>query len=452
VTITRIKTDYNRFSIVGSNPTETLSSTPLNLTAVTTGSSVANWQQLVREGKQAGSEYTAVKTRITKRKARSARLISVNKFAPTVVNDRTWIGFPGPMVFQSPASTSTTDVENKALMKIHKKIRQESSHMNGWSFTGELRETINMFRHPFESMRQAVAGHLNTLSKRKRELNRLPPLKQKQAWRKVLADTWLETSFGIMPLIHDAKDIAESLGRFVEEPPRKVRIYSKSKETQRAVLYTPRQLTTSDGIYTDRSVETVWELGCRYVVGLEGNTVTNVGALNRLRQVLGFNLENFVPGLYEIMPWSWLIDYFSNLGDIIEAGTTDESRVKWIVKSVYRHGVQTETNDINAAFTFAQYPPSTYSRFQLIHSGNFCTLQQEQMVLTRTLPASLGTPVFRLEHPFEKIKKMGNLLAVLAQFSGRTFDPRMARDYSHALPKDNNRRSRFGANSLDFAN
>jgi len=44
----------------------------------------------------------------------------------------------------------------------------------------------------------------------------------------------------------------------------------------------------------------------------------------------GFTPDNFVPDLYEIIPLSWVIDYFTNLGDVINAYSTLSRSIAWM--------------------------------------------------------------------------------------------------------------------------
>jgi len=57
------------------------------------------------------------------------------------------------------------------------------------------------------------------------------------------------------------------------------------------------------------------------------------GSAERLRQVLGFNLEEFVPTIWEIIPFSFVVDYFANVGEMLSLHTTDLSWVDWVNQS-----------------------------------------------------------------------------------------------------------------------
>jgi hypothetical protein len=327
--------------------------------------------------------------------------------------------------------TSVSEANNIALKKLIKKIREESSHFNGQSFVGELRQTIHGLRHPFESMRQKVYSHLNTLSKRKRDMLKYPPMQRPQAWRKVLADTWLETAFGLKPLMHDVKDIAESIARSLEEPRHRARLASRGQVLDKTVVVVP-DYRDYGSVSFRLTTEQITKAGVNYSVGMEAVVEAASGSLERFTKVLGFTPENFIPALYEVMPWSWLIDYFSNLGDIIEAGCTDTSNVKWIVRSDLIKSVKTVKASVNLAETYAMWAQSTTVVTKINRAGPFSEVSHSSATLTRTLPISVGTPSFTFESPFGSLGKMANMLAVMSQFSGKDFDPSWAKQFDQA--------------------
>jgi hypothetical protein len=49
---------------------------------------------------------------------------------------------------------------------------------------------------------------------------------------------------------------------------------------------------------------------------------------------LGFRLDEFVPTLWEVLPWSFLVDYFSNVSEIISAATYVNSNLAYCSKTV----------------------------------------------------------------------------------------------------------------------
>jgi hypothetical protein len=75
-----------------------------------------------------------------------------------------------------------------------------------------------------------------------------------------------------------------------------------------------------------------------YKAGLATDLYCSVDAdtLQKVEQVtdrLGLTANQFIPTLYEIMPWSFLIDYFSTLGVVVNAWASSGTKLAWVVRS-----------------------------------------------------------------------------------------------------------------------
>jgi hypothetical protein len=156
------------------------------------------------------------------------------------------------------------------------------------------------------------------------------------------------------------------------------------------------------------------DVSCQYRCGMEVSTMADFSSTTRLRETLGFTLENFVPALWEVLPWSWVADYFSNAGAILEAMTTDTSNVKWIIRTVRRETTHQRelmadsflTANYLDAFGFALVQPSVEG----IGSLTFV-----RKTVDRSIIPSLGVPTFELSIPGVSSKRWLNLAAVWAQ-------------------------------------
>jgi hypothetical protein len=48
----------------------------------------------------------------------------------------------------------------------------------------------------------------------------------------------------------------------------------------------------------------------------------------------GFNLKEFVPTAWELIPYSFLVDYFSNIGEILEASVVNLSNLAYYGRTI----------------------------------------------------------------------------------------------------------------------
>jgi hypothetical protein len=412
------------------------------------GEFVKNWRDKIQKGRDATSPYSTSQSRIEKYVI-GERYV---KYLIDGVRPGVHLKYVGivssPPVIAHLTTHSTTASENDALSKVIKKIKAGRSNLNGQSVLGELTKTLHGLRHPFQLMRDQTYAHLTQLNNRKRAMRGLPVQARKKAWRETISGTWLEYNFGMKPLIHDVRDIAEALGRFQFDEPVRTRYRSKSSQLDKRTL-NGGNYSTDWWLSWLTVQQTRTETFCSYSVGYE-QTVRPAGSPRRLAEVLGFTLENFVPSLYEVMPWSWLIDYFTNLGEIIEAGTFNSEGIKWISKSF---GRKTEDYYLclpNIAHEKSMFNSTNKTLLERGGTDHYGLIKQSMATYDRTQPGSLGVPSLEFTIP-GRPTQYANLTAILGQLSGRTYDSELSGKLIAKYP--NSRvRNRGVRSASDFLN
>lgn len=217
---------------------------------------------------------------------------------------------------------SATDAQNIALGKFLNSIRNAVSPFKGLTFLGELRESISMIKSPLKHLRSGLNDYVRTARNlRKRRLKPKP-------LSKAIAGTWLEYVYGWSPLLADIKDGVEAFGR-LQQQPEFIRVFGSGDQTSDAFG------TRTSGVFYPEYLEYLFErryvtkVGVRYVgaVRLDADhRPTNL-------ELLGFRWEEFIPTVWELIPYSFLVDYFTNLGDLLGAAFTATSNVAWHARS-----------------------------------------------------------------------------------------------------------------------
>jgi len=128
-------------------------------------------------------------------------------------------------------------------------------------------------------------------------------------------------------------------------------------------------------------------------------------------EILGFEDRNIPMAVWEATPWSWLVDYGTNVQQIMQAAATITSRVKWIVLS------ETLQTTVHAAPIVT--PGHNSNSYELLDFQSDYPLRVEdrgvkmiRTTLNRTLPSTLGMPPLYFKSPLGDMKKMANLLAL----------------------------------------
>lgn len=424
---------YTTFNSSGS-----LLPSDLGFSSTRSGERMPDYKQKIRDGLQASTPFVSDRSKVAALYETEKYLLTYSQKTSPFNNHR--FRYEGvPFSMESPIthlSTSTSNARAIALTKIYKKIRSEFEHMSAPAFFAEFAEVVHQFGHPFQALVRHFHFHLNKLESAKRGLlskhvkvrfnkDRSPITEfsmidrkyvtraMKQEWLDILAATWLETSFGLWPLLSDAETAAETLARWVSEvdiaPQWRSKIQSRGEDLKSSSAYAGEfQLPPSSKQKYLLFTKKVTTRRVQYTVGLSAPPMAPPGTLERLAQLYGITPANVVPAAYEAIPWSWLLDYFTNVQEILESVFTSTAQVKWICLT---ESQKTELYYTTRWSSIQDFSPWTLDTLKRGNDAGSAKLVRT--TLTRSTPTSLGVPPLYFEHPFEKDKKVANMISVL---------------------------------------
>lgn len=318
---------YSHTRFNGDNVSFTSKNT-FSATNYTVGEKNPRWKMQVSRGQAAGTDFTGELNHI-----HTTPFIISQEAIPRP----NWT--PNPYSYQSstnygtrfpsfpslhPSSLSETKANNKALEVLVRKIRSKQTSWEGGVFFGELLQTTHLIADRGRRIRQGLddyASHLERIAIQLRRQSRKRKLM-------ILAETWLEYQLGWAPLVADidnaAKTVAESdlLLEGSWEPTRAVGNEKKLISSQKSQIGSgyPR-FEVLNTIHSDVTV--------RYISCIDVGT-HNVLSLRRI----GLSPDNWLPTLWELIPYSFVVDYFTNIGDMISAASLARSSIRWTLKTV----------------------------------------------------------------------------------------------------------------------
>jgi hypothetical protein len=246
------------------------------------------------------------------------------------------IDFTNASVWSFLSDGSFTD--NLARAAFYKKLKLLETQFQGYIFAGELMETLKMLRHPLVGIRSLSKDFLDTLRKRKRA--------NPKKWLNDIGSAWLEQSFGWNPLLNDVSDAVKAYQRLVK-PVQTQKLSASASKTydrtrDRSTVYWPGYQATYDSGCTFHTVSS-WFLE-NVKIRYKGALIARVKAPSwQNKDLFGFEPQNFIPAAWELLPWSFLADYFANIGDILDASIVSTRNLAWVnksvVKTIYKHGL-----------------------------------------------------------------------------------------------------------------
>jgi hypothetical protein len=188
-----------------------------------------------------------------------------------------------------------------------------------------------MLKHPAKALEDSAKQYLQAVKNANRENRRRNFNKKPKNYIRELSNIasglWLEYAFGWVPLLHDIQDARDAYNSLLDKD-RIAHVSSGGKDARGS----PGPITVTSPGY-GLSMKVLWTNHrvdihkVRYRGAVKAQAVTT--ASDRLAR-FGFTPSEFLPTAWELLPWSFLADYFANIGDLINASMTDTSNVAWV--------------------------------------------------------------------------------------------------------------------------
>lgn len=204
----------------------------------------------------------------------------------------------GPLTLYTELSGPTPVISDASLISAAAAMALaniKSPSVQGLVFLGELRQTIQALTRPLNGINQALSRRTS----------------RKKRYAGAIGNQYLWFSFGILPLMHDIEGIWNALLKVAHE-----RETARGFATDTTTIVTPNILLHSGSALVDS----------RYQQTYKETVTVRAGSLYQfsgrtLADSLGFSLRDIPAAMWEMLPWSFVVDWFSNLGDLV-AGMT----------------------------------------------------------------------------------------------------------------------------------
>jgi len=300
----------------------TRSTSRYSFTDTVSGSSLRDYKRRIAKGLQATTTFIADRSTIRSSYGHALYeyMTTPNPLTGYRYRERygaLWVNLGVPTL---PLTTHLATAETIAREQFYANYRSAQTSFQGMVALGELRETLTMLRNPARELRRHVGKLYNKILSKKGRVGRTTKMKNKY-----LSETWLEGSFGWSPLINDVHGALKAL--------------SNRRD------YIDRNLITISGIgtVTDESVSAgagysagglsyeclqkqTEETLVRYKGAIACTTETPYEGESRL---WGFTPDQIIPTVWELIPYSFLIDYFTNIGKVLDAWSNRTCHLAW---------------------------------------------------------------------------------------------------------------------------
>lgn len=277
-------------------------------------------------------------------------LVSLNNgwsSPPATIKIEGSLNFPSVYALDSGKMSETLSVAGG---RFYSKCFDAVYRNNIAESAAEYKETVKAVQHRGTQLFRTFPRYVETLITGVSRFKRVPIKHRKASIAKFVSDTYLEYNLGWRPAISD-------IGKIIDELASTERLLNVDEITASAV---------SDPASAFESTHTVSESALTvtcHKVGKAFSSVRYVGAVvlersygvGKLQGNFGLTLENFGPTLYNVIPLSFVADYFSNLGQVVNSICFLNSRLGWVCQTK-RNESEVITSSVSASYS--QTPPA----------------------------------------------------------------------------------------------
>lgn len=391
----------------------TAGSSRRTLTRVRNGNAVPNFRTKIRNGSDATGPMTATYdslVRLTEGhyQYRYNRPDAVGSPVPNFNQSEVWGHFNAPN-WIDPFGVGGSKPDNQALVQLNKAIRDQYQAWNGGVFVAEVLQTARLLISPAKSLRNGLSSYINRLKTIKKRFKR----SDIKAFTKVVADEWLEYTFGLQPLLNDTKNAAEALARFDSADDfRRTKLRGSGFAEQLSSSSTTASgrgpIRTNLNVLIKNNTRTVRRCGMSYT--LSGP----FGVSKDLARLCGFTLNDFVPTAWEIIPFSFVVDYFANIGQVLDCAYTDKSLVTWSNATTINETIRIFEEVIDDAATRALMDSLAYQK-KYYFTGAIGGNTSRRRTIARSPTAGVTIPQLEMRVPAIDSLKWVNMAALIAQ-------------------------------------
>lgn len=371
-----------------------------------------SWQSKIAYGQNASNPYRRRETKV----GTSSIAGKAKQFDP-LANQTIWSECVSRSAQGSFPDVSGTQVDgqlnNLALARIKRKLDSDIGQFKALCPLAELGEMRGLLHQGVYLTREMLLALID-----------IKRTKGRSAF-KFAADCWLGFNFGIRPVLKDIDEACQAIAKALHERPHKLRVSGTAHKDWCSGASTETSGAFGANILTDASFK--HQLSYRYVgaFSVDIQTANNYG----VQQQLGLLGQDLIPALWEFMPWSWVVDYFTTTGEFFSDVFNTRPTVSTYITGSRRYTID---GDIHRKF---RANPNGPRAINTLLAGSSGTSKFRHFDFERSLYSTLPVAALRFKSVDEigksSVNKLLNLASVLV--SGRDSHTLQALSERHKL-------------------
>lgn len=298
----------------------------INWTNQRIGSSLPGWRNALKQSRDATTAMSGTKSFVEFKPGHAEWQGYVKGFPAQrrLYGQSGMLDMFNPTV-HAPTYANAAKAESIASSQFIKEVGNAYKAMEGLETLAELPKTARSIMQRTGSMISLLTNWKRTLSSgldAARRGNRGAAARRATA---AVSNAYLEWRFAYEPLVKDIRGLAEKLADDTVIIPFKA--FGKAS----GMYLPPTEAGGGMSGLSWKSITTYTEESTVYYKG--AIKVEKVGASGYFGQ-LGMSPSNFVPTLYNLLPWTYMIDYFTNVGDMVSGLSMPYPQIAWVNRTV----------------------------------------------------------------------------------------------------------------------
>lgn len=217
-----------------------------------------------------------------------------------------------------PARTSTDDI---ALSRLKRKLASDVGQFKSLVPLAEINETRGLIRTTAEATQDLLISLIEIRKRPKRVLQNA-------------SKAWLQFSFAISPTIQDTHDLLDSIGSYLLRQDHTCRYFGRHSESWSDRVVTNADASTgingtwhSDYLLRNHDYSVQYTAGVRFPI----RSSNSYG----VTQHFGLDFGQLPSVGWELIPFSWVVDYFTTMGAFLDdVFTKDAGNTIYCTKSI----------------------------------------------------------------------------------------------------------------------
>lgn len=238
------------------------------------------------------------------------------------------------LVFVDASKTISAEAEGAAASQLLQSLISAQTSFRGGTFLAEFAETVRFLRRPLDSVTKDTWRLIRRVDSMKGLFRRDPG-----AYGDMLSNAWLSWSFGVKPAMQDVQELSNAIEK-MRQLQQADTVAIRGTGRHRTVQTVALNQTTP---YMDFSVHDVY-LARDYSVRYRGAIRALPMGDAQLLSHFGFTPEDIVPTTWEMIPWSFLVDYFVNVNEKLESLRWATADIAWMQRTIRNSATRFTTN------------------------------------------------------------------------------------------------------------